>query len=182
MKILILSLIFSMSAMANEYVQKSGKCVITADEQDQFNPARMLPYSLTLNYSFAYLKNTGELVGTKFEPVTEVNNTTPQWAQETVNTIVNDIVITSTYAGTTTAEYTWSEDQMNALLIYLGSYRSQHAQCKFPETMYDVAIPGTDRTQVHVDSDYGLSYHIYTRCDFGGNKSLELSSLDWIKQ
>lgn len=160
-----------MSAMANEYVQKSGTCIITADEQDYFNAARKLPFSLKLNYSFAYLKSTGALVATKFEPSTESNNTTPQWAQDVVETIANEVVVTSTYGGSSKAEFAWSTNQMDALLIYLGSYRSQDVSCEFPATWYEVAIPGTKKQQVHIDTDFGLSYHIYTNCDFDGNST-----------
>lgn len=166
MKILILGLIFSMSAMANEYVQKSGTCVVTADEQDFFNPARKLPFSLTLSYSFSYLKETGALVATKFESSTESNNTTPQWAQDVVETIADQVVVSSTYGGSSSAEFAWSTDQMDALLHYLGSYRSQDVSCEFPATWYEVAIPGRQKQQVHIESDFGLSYHVYTACDF----------------
>lgn len=168
MKFLILSLMLSTSVMANEYVQRSGSCHVTADVQDFFNPATRLPFTLQLRYTFSYLKNTGELVGTKFETSTESNNTAPHWAQSTVATIEQSIAIDSTYTGTTTANFDLTKDQTNALLVYLGSYRAENLGGALPTTTYTNQIPGQSRTQVHLDADYGISFHIYTNCNFSG--------------
>lgn len=168
MRILIISLLFSMSAMANEYVQKKGSCVITADVQDYFNPARKLPFSLNLKYSFAYLQNTGALVATNFKSSTESHNTSPAWAEVLVESIEKNINIDSTYTGVTRANFDLTKAQLNALLVYLGSYRAQDLLGAFPRLSYNIQIPGVGKEQVHTDTDYGLSFHIYTVCDFDG--------------
>ncbi len=169
MKFIILSLMLSTSVIANEYVQRSGSCSVTADVQDFFNPATRLPFTLQLRYTFSYLKTTGELVGKKFETSTESNNTAPHWAQSTVDTIEKNIAVESTYTGSTSATFELTKDQTNALLVYLGSYRAENLGGALPEVTYTNQFPGQTRTQVHLDADYGISFHIYTNCQINGS-------------
>ena len=166
MKIFLLSLLMTTSVMANEYVQRGGVCKITADVQDYYNPAKKLPFSLTLDFTYAYLKNTGALVATRYKSSTESHNTAPAWAEAVVEKIENSITVDSTFSGATLNRFDLTQEQVNALLVYLGSYRAQDLPNEFPSATIELNVPGTAKKQVHTTTDYGLSFHIYIECSF----------------
>lgn len=152
------------SINAREYSQRFFSCHLSVDQQDLFNPAQLLPFSLGIDIALAFNKENGNYLAQKIILREQVNNTTPDgYDIESFVGIVD--VRTNHFSAVPQISLKFKRGEvLRDFLAMLGSYRAVDKSFTSFQTR-EHGITERSVSQYHFEDKYdGLSYHFLLDC------------------